>query len=293
MDGILAWGLDLIRAIQQIESPTLTAIMKGISLLGSTGFCFIMLSLIYWLVDRRRGARIALVFLASAFVNLWLKDVFGQPRPFELDKAVGLAVETSRGFPSGHAQGSLLFWGLVASFFPKPWGLVTAVVIPLLVGFSRVYLGLHFPTDVFAGWVIALVFLAADHLLGKRFKSLLPKLTTRWKLIFVAITAFCMNLLFRSDVSLAGAFLGAGFGFAWASESVSISTAGSFASRLARLLLGLAITLVVYIVPKLFAPTEGQALYDLVRFMRYAFIGAWVSFGAPWLFVKLRLAKAE
>jgi membrane-associated phospholipid phosphatase len=291
MNGALAWGMDVIHLTQTVASPALTMVMKGISALGSEPFYLVMLPLIYWVVDRKRGARIAIVFLVSAFVNIWLKDLFGQPRPFTLDPSVGLAMESSFGLPSGHAQGSLLFWGMAAVFFPRPWGLATAIVVPLLVGLSRIYLGVHFPTDVFAGWAIALAFLGADALLTGRFAALIAKMGNRWKMIFVAIAAFLMNLIYRGDVSMAGAFLGAGFGFIWASGGAAHSISGSFPQRLGRVLLGLVITVAVYLLPKLIAPREGEALYDMVRFLRYALVGAWVAYGAPWLFLRLKLAQ--
>jgi hypothetical protein len=290
MNDVLAWGMEVIRTTQGLASPALTVVMKGISFLGSEYFYLIMLPVIFWTVDRRRGARLALVFLASAFVNLWLKDLFGQPRPYEFDAAVGMAMESSHGLPSGHAQGTLVFWGMIAVLFPKPWGLVAAIVVPLLVGFSRIYLGVHFPTDVLAGWGIGLLFLGGDALLGDRLVALLPKLGTRWRLIIVAMLAFGMNVLYRADVTMAGTFLGAGFGFVGTSVGARFSARGNLVKRGARVLVGLAITGAVYILPKLVAPGEGEAFYDLVRFVRYALVGAWVAFGAPWLFLKVKLA---
>jgi hypothetical protein len=292
MDAVHAWGLDLIRMVQTVASPMFTAIMKAVSAMGSEAFYLPALAFIYWCVDRKRGARLALVFLASAFVNAWFKDLFGQPRPYLFDVSVGLANETTFSFPSGHAQGSIVFWGLAAVLFPKPWGLVTAVIFPLLIGFSRVYLGVHFPTDVLAGWGIGALFLVGNALVGDRLEAVLPRLGSRWRLIIIAILAFIMNALYRGDVSLAGAFIGAGFGFVWAAERAAFSAGGRFWPRAGRYAAGLALTVAIYILPKIVAPSEGEALYALVRFFRYAVLGAWISLGAPWLFMRLRLASA-
>ncbi|MEI6384987.1 MAG: phosphatase PAP2 family protein [Spirochaetota bacterium] len=290
MDPILAWGLDVVRFTQVFASPVLTAVMNGISFLGSEPFYLIMLPIIYWAVDRKRGARIALVFLASAFVNAWLKDLFGQARPFEFDKALGLAIESSHGLPSGHAQGSVVFFGMAAYFFPKPWKALVAILFPLAIGVSRVYLGVHFPTDVFLGWGLGLLFLLGNHLVGERLEGPLRKLGDRWRLILLAIIAFGMNVLYSQDVSLAAAFLGAGFGFVWAGKAAPFSSGGTTSQRLGRVILGLALTVIAYIGPRYIAPPEGDAIYNLVRFFRYALVGVCVSLAAPWIFLKLGLA---
>lgn len=292
MNGILAWGIDVIRAVQGLESPWFTALMKGVTFLGSEGFFLLALPFIYWNVDRKRGARLALVFLISAFLNLWLKELWGQPRPFEFDAALALAKETGHGLPSGHSQASLVFWGLAAVFFRRPLGLVLALIMPLLVGFSRVYLGVHFPTDVFAGWGIGLLIVGADLLAADRFDRLLAFLGGRWRLIFFAIVALVMNALYRPDVSLSGAFLGAGMGFAWSEDKARFSVRGSLWQKLLRLLLGLSLTVIVYLGLKYIAPAPDAELYNLARFLRYGFVGFVVAFIAPWTFLKLKLAEA-
>jgi hypothetical protein len=101
-----------------------------------------------------------------------------------------------------------------------------------------------------------------------------------------------MNALYRNEVALAGAFIGAGFGFVWAADKAAFSAGGPFLSRLGRFALGVALAAAVYFLPKLIAPVEGEALFSLVRFVRYAFLGAWISLGAPWLFLRLKLASA-
>lgn len=292
MNGMLSWGLDVIKTVQGIESPWLTAVMKGITFFGSEGFFLLALPFVYWLVDRKRGARLALVFLISAFLNLWLKDVFGQPRPFEFDPSLALATEVGHGLPSGHSQASVVFWGMAAALFPGPWGAIVAVVMSLLVGFSRIYLGVHFPTDVFAGWAIGLVIIAVDRLVADRHEKLLGFLGGgRWNFIFLAVISLVMNALYHRDVSLSGAFLGAGAGFVWMEEKSVFSVAGGIFSRLGRLIFGLALTVVVYFALKYITPPPDAELYNLARFVRYGLVGFVVAFVAPWSFLKLKLAS--
>jgi len=291
MNGILAWGLDLIRTVQQIANPTLTVIMKVITALGTEWFYLAALPLIYWCVDRRRGIRVGLLFLFSSFLNLWVKDLCAQPRPFEFDSSVGLASETSYGLPSGHAQGSVTFWGAAAPLFRKPWGLVLAIVLPLLIGFSRIYLGVHFPTDVFAGWLIGGILVAGDAIFGDRISGFLGKQSLRIKTVAIALIALVMNFLDMRDTSIAGIFLGAGLGFLFAEKYAAFEARGGLGAKVLRYLFGLAGAAVIYLGLKAVLPGQGSELYALCRFLRYALVGAWIGFGAPWVFLRLHLAE--
>jgi membrane-associated phospholipid phosphatase len=114
--------------VQTVKGPFLTAVMQVLTQAGSEYFYLLFLPVVFWCVDVRFGIRFGLVFLFSAFTNSWLKVVFSVPRPFVLDPSVGLAHETSFALPSGHAQGSATFWGLLAVRFRAPWGLVLAIV---------------------------------------------------------------------------------------------------------------------------------------------------------------------
>ena len=293
MNGILAWGLDLIRTVQQIANPALTVVMKVITVLGTEWFYLAALPLIYWCVDRRRGIRVGLLFLFSSFLNLWFKDLWTQPRPYEFDSSVGLAHETSYGLPSGHAQGSIVFWGAAAPLFRKPWGLVLAIFLPLVIGFSRIYLGVHFPTDVFAGWLIGGAIVAVDAVFGDRISAFLGRQTLRTKAIAIALVALAMNFLDQRDTSIAGIFLGAGLGFLFAEKYAAYEAGGRLGAKVLRYLVGLAGAAVIYLGLKAVLPGPGEQLYALCRFLRYAFVGAWIGLGAPWVFLKLHLAEAS
>lgn len=118
------------------------------------------IALVLWLALRRkpREALFAgIAFAGSALLNLAAKHYFGRARP---DFWLSLAPETSFSFPSGHAMGSMTLAAvLVALAWNTRWRWpvsVVAVAFALLVGVSRVYLGVHFPSDILAGWSAAL-----------------------------------------------------------------------------------------------------------------------------------------
>jgi membrane-associated phospholipid phosphatase len=293
MDNMLTWGLGLVRDAQTLASPALTAVMKGLSLVG-TEFCYLaVLPLIYWCVDKRRGIRLGILVFISAAVNLRLKLAFAQPRPYDLDPSVGLAKESTFGLPSGHAQTTAVLWGSAAPIFRPPLGLLLAIILPLLVGISRIYLGVHFPTDVFAGWAIGAAIVGLDLLIGDRVERFVSGLRDSLALALVTAVALGMNVLYMKDTSLSGAFFGLAGAAVYAKTRAPFSVGGSFRRRALRYLFGMATVVLAYALPKLLLAGIEAGGPPLVRFLRYAFLGAWVSAGAPWLFLKMGLADVE
>ncbi len=293
MDQVLSWGLEVVRTVQKFFGLSFILPMRAITLLGSELFAIAALPLLYWCVDRKKGARIGIVVLASSFLNLWLKTLFFQPRPYDMDPSVELAREVTKGFPSGHAQMSVAFWGAVRSLLPRRTGLIFLIILPLVVGLSRIYLGVHFPTDVMAGWILGLGVLGAFSLFGEKIELLFHGWGLRGRILAIAAITVIMNILLPSDTSLAGAFFGASTGFALTSKFLRFNASGHLMEKAARYTLGIVCTLAIYLGPKALLHGDLGGQEALVRFLRYALVGIWTSFGAPWLFVRFKLARLD
>ena len=153
MEGVLNWGVELILLIQQNRTALLDEFFRAITTLGGQAHIYIV-PFVIWSLSYRAGSRMLLTLLLSAFVNFALKDVFAQPRPFDLEPRIGPDREFGFGAPSGHAQHTLIEWGLIAAWVGRRWFSVLAALLIVLIGFSRVYLGVHFPTDVLAGLLL-------------------------------------------------------------------------------------------------------------------------------------------
>jgi len=128
--------------------------MTFFTYLGYPQAYMVIVAVIYWSVDRKLGLRLAIFLPVVASVNSILKQAIHAPRPFWVDPGID-AIRFSNGFgmPSGHAQSSVV-WIYAGSFLKRRWFWVVAVITVGMVGISRVYLGVHFPSQVFAGWLI-------------------------------------------------------------------------------------------------------------------------------------------
>ena len=152
MDILMQWGIHVILALQSV--PGWTEVMKFYSLFGTEEFFLVVMPVLYWCVDSAVGIQLGIALIASSSLNSLLKVAFHLPRPYWVDRRVlGLSTETSYGLPSGHAMVSTTLWGLLAAHLKRWWTWAAALLLIGLISLSRLYLGVHFPTDVAAGWV--------------------------------------------------------------------------------------------------------------------------------------------
>ena len=149
--------------------PAMDRFFIGISRAGYEGVVAVDIAIVLLLLacKRWRGATFAAIaFTGSALLNLGSKQFFQRDRPLLWES---ISPETTFSFPSGHAMGSMtLAMVVILLAWPTRWrwpALLAAVVFALLVGFSRIYLGVHYPSDILGGWAAAMAWVAGAHLL--------------------------------------------------------------------------------------------------------------------------------
>jgi undecaprenyl-diphosphatase len=167
-------------AVHQLTTPGLTHLMQAFSVLGSvaviTTLTLLAICALVCFHQARTAALVAITMLGAGVLDLALKHTFHRARPIGF---FGIS-PSSYSFPSGHALGSLCFYGVLAAILSARvrgrgarfciW--IAATILLTLIGFSRIYLGVHYPSDVIAGycaaavWVGMVVFL--DRTLGRR-----------------------------------------------------------------------------------------------------------------------------
>lgn len=297
MNPIFQWGLELIREVQAVRGPVLDALFLAITSLGSKEFYFLLLPLLLWSVNFVIGVRVAAVFLLATYANVSLKDLFALPRPFELDPSVKLYDATGYGLPSGHAQLSVVVWGTLASALDETWSWIVAGILAALIGFSRIYLGVHFPTDVLLGWLVGILLLATYVAFHRQLEKWLEARNLRVQLGATVLLPLALLLVHATEdtASLTGILSGAGIGVALLRRTFDYYTGGSFWQRGARFFLGVAVLLVLRFGLKAISPEGSEPLTIAARFLRYGILGLWIGLGAPWLFraVGLTTAKEE
>lgn len=272
--------------VQQFSSPILDAIFKAITFLGNEEYYILSIPLLFWLYDKKFALRFGIFFLVNAYLNSFIKHIFKVPRPpVELHKIE----QGGYSFPSGHAQGNTSFWGYLAVQIKRRWAYITAAIIFCLVALSRVYLGVHFPSDIIVGILVGLAWITVYELVARRIKLKLN--LWQW---FLASAVFCAVFLVihpKGDGPLTmGFMLGALWGYRLELDFVGFQPRGNWWQGIIKAVIGIAglFALRMGLKPILLAvfnnPEEGFGLYHAVTFIRYFIMGIWVALAAPWLF---------
>lgn len=293
--SLIPWGTEAILWIQSFSNPFLDGLLTAVTFLGEEEFYLVFLPLIYWCFNKRTGIRLAYAFLLSTYLNLLLKDLCGIPRPDDPHVRV-LRHETTPSFPSGHAQGTTVAWGYLATRWQNRASWAVAIVLILLNSFSRVYLGVHFPQDLVGGIAIGVLYLLAFNWVAAKWGRKLAKLSLVVKTSLLVLFPIALMIAHASKdtARCMGALSGMGLGFLLEGRFVGFSADGLWWRRVLRFLVGLILVGVFYVGLKAVFPTEVAPSLALAwRAIRYGVVGVIGTFVAPWMFVKIALAEAK
>ena len=160
------WEVSLIEWLQATLPPAVLTAVSQLSLLGEEVLMIGVMGLLYWCLDKELGKRVGRGML---IVSLWgpmIKNAALRLRPYYASDRIRLLRKIdpdadvwdlgAQGYslPSGHCANVSAVYGSGAAWLKKKWLWLLAALVPLLVGISRVTVGAHFPTDVFAGWAL-------------------------------------------------------------------------------------------------------------------------------------------
>ncbi len=161
IDFLIGIDSGILLFIQEnIRIPMLTPVVTFITSLGNAGIIWVAISLLLLLIPKYRkvGCASFLALFASLLVNnLLLKNLVARARPYEVIEGLRLIVpkQMDASFPSGHAGSSFASACVLYRSLPKKAG-IPALVLATLISLSRLYVGVHYPSDVVAGVVIGI-----------------------------------------------------------------------------------------------------------------------------------------
>ncbi|HSM58653.1 MAG TPA: phosphatase PAP2 family protein [Candidatus Sulfomarinibacteraceae bacterium] len=320
MDTIQDFSLEVIRWLQG-EYTHLAAFLRIVSDLGRFEFYLAVVPLIYWCVHKALGKELAYLLAVANAVLLLAKQAIRAPRPFWLDDTLALSSESGFGTPSGHVQIATVIYLYVAAVVRQRRAWVLAFLAIGLMGFSRVFLGMHFLHDVFAGFLVGVLILFAcwawranfrqqfrNRILGQRLLVVMVVpifFLTLYVVLMIVLSNIALEVAWdahaiaaeadtREEMTAAlGILLGLGVGFILEASRVHFMVAGSLSRRLLRYLFGMLVTVAIWRGLAMVFPQDPAWLGLPLRLLRYTLAGLWVSYYGPYLFVRLGLADAS
>lgn len=325
MNGILDFGIQVVVFIQSLGGWLLTP-MKLFTLLGTEYFYILVAMVLYWCVSAETGLRAGLLLMFSGGVNDVFKVAFHAPRPYWYSTDVkALSSEGTFGIPSGHAQHAVVMWSLLAVWVKRRWAWIAALALIFCISLSRLYLGVHFPTDILAGWLIGLLLVGSLLRYERRLTVLFLRQAVGLQILAALLASLVLlglsvaaRLAVRDwqispewlvNAARAGGAVptpldpapiiaNAGVLFGMIVGAIGLRRRGGFQAgkgtawqMAARFSLGLVGTLIVWYGLEVVFPRQSDFVSYFLRYVRYTLVGMWFTGLGPEVFIRLGFAE--
>jgi membrane-associated phospholipid phosphatase len=252
--------------LEGIRTPFFDTVFSLLTHLGEETVFMVITVFIFWCVSKRNGYYLLLVGYAGTIANQCLKLLFCIPRPWVIDPKFTIvesarAEATGYSFPSGHTQSAVGVFGGIARFTKKKWLRIVAIILLVLVSFSRMYLGVHTPLDVGVSFLIGTLLVFALYPLMERIDqvpNLLLRIIIGIVLLSGAYVLFVELYPFPADIDatnlasgvenaykMLGATLGLMVGFLLDNSVVHFDTKAVWWAQLLKLVLGMGLLLLI------------------------------------------------
>ena len=254
--------MELLYLLEKIRVPVLNEFMLLITRLGEETAFLVIALIVFWCVNKKRGYLLMSVGFLGTMANQFMKLLFRIPRPWVLDPEFTIleqAREAAAGysFPSGHTTSAVAAFGSLAATSRKKSTITLCVLLAALVGFSRMYIGVHTPADVLVGALtsVALILLLLNAPWSTRGMDILVV----WMLAAaLGLLAFVYFWPFPEDVdahnlqsgmkngwTMVGCMAGVGFVYHMERKYVNFTTRAVWWGQVLKVIVGLALVLAV------------------------------------------------
>ena len=310
--------MEILKALESIRIPFLDKLMQCLTFLGEETVFMVLAIVLFWCVDKWKGYYLLSASFVGTILSQSLKLICRVPRPWVKDPSFTVVESAKSGatgysFPSGHTQGATCTYGGIARMTKRSWLRWVMGLLVLLIGFSRMYLGAHYPSDVGAGLVLGAAAVLVMYPLFQKAKEsprfmygLLAALLviTLGYLAFVGLWKFPADAYeidavtgssnhangMKNAWSLLGSLLGLIVGYT-ADRKTQFSEKAPLVGQICKTVLGLAILVALKVLlKKLFSMISEDLFWDGLRyFCMVAFaVGLWPLSFPFWAKLKLK-----
>lgn len=285
--------LDVLLFLQNIRTDILNVLLQGITMLGEEVVMVLVIAILYFCIDKKFAQKLFFVTVSSAGINGIIKNLVRFPRPFATGKILCVREDTATGysFPSGHTQTFASMSTTIAKKLKKPLVTFLVGILIVLVAFSRMYLGAHYPSDVVVGAVLGVVLA----LIGT---SLFDKVENK-KVLYLAtiilLTPFAIMFLINPDehfedfYKIFGMLIGFLFAVMFEEKHAPLEYNISWWKKVLRVVIGIVAALLIKEGVKIFNVFDSLRMNLVVDAFRYGLL-IFVTLGiCPWIFKKMKI----
>jgi membrane-associated phospholipid phosphatase len=286
------FGTEIIEVLQSAPSPTLNLLFILFTHLGEDYVYMFLISIMFWCFNKRTAVKMSYMLLAGAYLNYWLKMSFKMNRP-PMEYRIIQKDGYSYGFPSGHTQNAVTFWGLVGLETRRSWRRLLSLTFIFLVSLSRIYLGVHYLGDVLGALLFGAVFLIGAHKSFLYLESSLnriPGILRDYLMPLISILLFWLSLTIFSDITrgdsalICGTLFGFSLGVFLESKYVNVSMGTTRRVKTMRSVVGLGTVFGLYFITSFVLNLLPFGTLVYAHFVKYAIIGFTIVFFAPLIF---------
>ena len=301
-------GVDIIHLVQSLSSTIPNLFFIIVTNFGNVPFYLVVLSFIYWFISKKTGAHLAAALILFGYVTEVIKGFVGWTRPYLAEPTkVKLIGPAPRGysFPSGHSQSTGTFWPVLVSRCTDPARrrilIPVAIAFIIIIPFSRVYLGVHYPGDVTFGLLLGLMgaflYIRYNEAVINAFKDYSDSMLIAILFVLsIVMTLFEIGAVLAggNDLKIAepgvlpGMMLGAFVGFLLERKYVKFAqTPPKRFFYATRMIIGGAIVGLLYVIPYfVLGIFKGDYFIILRHFVELSLVGLGIAALAPYVFNK-------
>lgn len=289
---------DILDWFNKIDLKFFDYFFYFISQIGGSIGILILMTIVYWCINKEKGIKIAYISILGINLNGILKGMFQALRPFQyegreyLRKLEGTSLSdgaSGTSFPSGHSQNSGTLYSSVIRYFKKNWVIICSIFMLIIVPISRLYLGVHFPGDVVVGTSLGIISTII-------FGTLIDKFYHKKYHVFIISTVCLIPFLFIPNMGKdfykgMGILFGCLMGLFLEEKYVNFEIAKSRKVNIIRYLFGLVLMIIIYlgahVINHLDVVLNNQFLLKFSNLITHSMIAVLAIVLVPYLYKKL------
>ncbi len=283
--------IDFLRMLEGIRSGFLDKVFEFITMLGEETLLIILMAIIYFMYDKSLAKKLFFITAMSLSLNCIVKNSVKRPRPFTRGiSCVRKETATGYSFPSGHTQTFSTWSNALAVNIKKKWFLCLTLSLSFLVGFSRLYLGAHYPSDVIAGLVFGFLFAFLGNALYDKVKNKSVLYISALLILtpFVAFFIIKPDALYEDFFKLYGMIAGFVLAVIFEEKAVNLEKA-STAKNILRVVICVVLAVIIKEILKALFITDILRLSLFLDAVRYFLLVFLIMGVCPWVFKKINM----